>query len=262
MSTTSDFKGKTALITGASQGIGAATAVLLRERGISSLILLDINADALSTLSHELSQGDTPPEIVQCVADISDRKALRASLQPAIDRFGKIDVLVNNAGVSDENEPEEDDIWHRVININLHGTYYVTLEALQAMPEGGRIINVSSVLGRAGYVRNTAYCSSKHALLGFTKGLALDVALRKITVNAVLPGWIDTPMLRRGLQVQAEKSGIEFQQLIRKARKKVPIRRLVESSEVASVICFLASSEAAAITAQSYVIDGGFLCGM
>ncbi|HVK94757.1 MAG TPA: SDR family NAD(P)-dependent oxidoreductase [Noviherbaspirillum sp.] len=256
------FQEKNALITGASQGIGAATARLLRQRGIQSLILLDVAADALDSLIDELRQGEASPRIIRCVADISDRKGLQASLQPAIAELGKIDVLLNNAGIADENEPEQDDIWHRVLNVNLHGTYYVTLEALNVMPDGGRIINVSSVLGRAGYVRNTAYCTSKHALLGFTKSLALDLAMRKITVNAVLPGWVDTPMLRHGLEVQAEKSGADFQQLLRNARKQVPLRRLLESEEVAALIAFLASDEAAGITAQSYVIDGGYTCGM
>jgi NAD(P)-dependent dehydrogenase (short-subunit alcohol dehydrogenase family) len=261
MTMRSSFEGKTALVTGASQGIGAATATMLCNEGISSLILLDINAEALSTLVSDLQRGSDPPEIVQCVADISKRDALRDSLLPAISRFGKVDILVNNAGIADENEPEQEDIWRRVIDVNLHGTYYVTMEALRAMPDGGRIVNVSSVLGRAGHVRNTAYCSSKHALLGFTKGLALDLALRKITVNAVLPGWVDTPMLHQGLQEQANKSGADLQQILRKAKRQVPLRRLVSSDEVAAMICFLASPGAAALTAQSYVVDGGALCG-
>lgn len=255
------FQGKTALVTGAGHGIGAATARLLRQRNIAALVLLDLAPEALDSLATELVQGADAPTVICCTADISDRTALKAALRPALTQLGHIDILVNSAGISTENEPEQDDIWHRVLDVNLHGTYYVTLAALEVMPDGGRIINVSSILGRAGNVRNTAYCTSKHALLGFTKSLALDLALRKITVNAVLPAWIDTPMLRRGLSVQAEMGGTDLNQLLRNARKKVPLRRLLESEEVASLIAFLASDEAAAITAQSHVIDGGFSCG-
>ena len=188
--------------------------------------------------------------------------ALQAALKPAFAQIGHVDILVNSAGIADENDPEQEDIWHRVLNVNLHGTYYATLEALTVMPDGGRIINVSSILGRAGNIRNTAYCTSKHAMLGFTKSLALDVACRKITVNAVLPAWVDTPMLRRGIALQAEKVGTAPEQMLRNARKKIPLHQLIKSAEVASLIAFLASAEAANITAQSFTIDGGFTCGV
>lgn len=256
------FKGKTALITGAAQGIGAATARLLRERGIASLILLDLAADALDGLAAELAEGEAPPRIFRCLVDIADRAALQAALHPILAQCECINLLVNNAGIGDANDIEQDDIWHRVINVNLHGTYYVTLEALKAMPDDGRIINVASVLGRAGAARNTAYCTSKHAVIGLTKSLALDLAPRRITVNAVLPSWVDTPMLNRELTIKAERNGQPLEQVLRNARKQVPLRRLLESVEVASLIAFLASDEAAGITAQSYVIDGGNLCGL
>lgn len=255
------FTGKTALITGAAGGIGSATARLLCERGIASLIVLDICTEALDALCAELAASAQAVQILPCCVDIADRHALREALQPLLNRLEKIDILVNCAGIARENEPEEYEVWQRILDVNLHGTYYVTLEALKRMPDGGRIINVSSVLGRYGRIRNTAYCTSKHALLGFTKSLALDLALRRITVNAVLPGSVDTPMFRHELMVEAAKAGMPAEQLLRTTRKKIPLRRLVESSEVAAIIGFLASDEAAAITAQSYVIDAGTMFG-
>lgn len=253
---------KVALITGAGNGIGAAAARLLSERQVHTLILLDLSAGAIDKLASELQAGGSVTRILCCAADIADRDALRAALKPIIARTGKIDILVNSAGIADENEPEQEEIWRRVLDVNVHGTYYVTLEALEAMPDGGRIVNVASILGRAGNVRNTAYCTSKHAMLGFTKSLALDVASRKITVNAVLPAWVDTPMLRREIAIQADKIGAELDQMMRNARKKIPLRSLVQSEEVASMIGYLVSDAAGSVTAQSFTIDGGFTCGV
>jgi NAD(P)-dependent dehydrogenase (short-subunit alcohol dehydrogenase family) len=256
------FNQKVALVTGAAAGIGAATAKLLCERNIASIILLDIAGDVLQQISNELALINSNTKIFTCVANIADHNAVRAALQPLLARVERIDILVNSAGIADENDPEEMHIWHKVLGVNLHGTYHTTIESLAYMPDGGRIINVSSILGRAGNVRNTAYCTSKHALLGFTKSLALDVAPRKITVNAVLPAWVDTPMLRKEIALNAEKIGVDPEQMLRNAKKKIPLKRLTKSEDVANLIAFLASSEASSITAQSFTIDGGFTCGV
>jgi 3-hydroxybutyrate dehydrogenase len=256
------FNQKTAIVTGAAAGIGAATAKLLCERNIAAIILLDIAADTLQQFADELTQLYPRTQILTCVANIADNNSLRECLQPLLTRLERVDVLVNSAGVADENDPDEIDIWHKVLGVNLHGTYHTTIESLAYMPDGGRIINVSSILGRAGNVRNTAYCTSKHALLGFTKSLALDVAPRKITVNAVLPAWVDTPMLRNEIALNAEKIGVDPEQMLRNAKKKIPLKRLTKSEDVANLILFLASNEASSITAQSFTIDGGFTCGV
>lgn len=257
-----DPEKKSALVSGAGNGIGAATARWLRDKGYGTLVLLDLSPQAVERVAEELRGGDDAPRIFCCTADISRRDALQAALRPVLAEIGRIDLLVNSAGIADENEPEQADIWQRVLDVNLNGTYHVTLEALNAMPDGGRIVNVSSVLGRAGKRRNTAYCTSKHALLGFTKSLALDLAPRRITVNAVLPAWIDTPMLRHEVTLQADSLGLPPEQLLRNARKQIPLRRFLAAREVASLIGFLASDDAAGITAQSYTIDGGFTCGV
>jgi len=256
------FNQKTAIVTGAATGIGAATATLLCERNISALILLDIAGDAVQQFATELKQLYPHTQIYICVANIADNDALGEVLQPLLTQLERIDILINSAGVADENDPEEIHIWHKVIGVNLHGTYHTTIASLAYMPDGGRIINVSSILGRAGNVRNTAYCTSKHALLGFTKSLALDVAPRKITVNAVLPAWVDTPMLQKEIALNAEKIGVDPEQMLRNAKKKIPLKRFTKSEDVAKLIAFLASDEANNITAQSFTIDGGFTCGV
>jgi NAD(P)-dependent dehydrogenase (short-subunit alcohol dehydrogenase family) len=257
-----NFAMKTALITGAATGIGAASARKLCEHHVAALILLDIAAPQLQQLADELASEFPATRVLTCIADIANEQALCSALQPLLQQLERVDILVNSAGVGDENEPEEKHIWHKVLGINLHGTYHTTIAALTFMPNGGRIINVSSILGRAGNVRNTAYCTSKHAILGFSKSLALDLAPRKITVNAVLPGWIDTPMLRREIALNAEKIGADPEQMLRNAKKKIPLKRLTPSEDVANLIAFIASDEASSITAQSFTIDGGFTCGV
>jgi len=255
------MNGKIALVTGAAGGIGRATAEVFAERGAEALVLLDRDAPALEAAAQALRDAAPATAMRTCVADIADRAGLARALRPLLQEAGRVDVLANCAGIAQENEPEDADLWHRILDVNLNGTYHATLEALALMPDGGRIVNVSSILGRYGRIRNTAYCAAKHAILGFTKSLALDLALRRITVNAVLPGSVDTPMFRHELALEAEKVGLPAEQLLRSTRKKVPLRRLVEAREVAQLIAFLASDEAAAITAQSYVIDGGLMMG-
>lgn len=257
-----DFNQKTALVTGAAAGIGAATAELLCARGLQAIVLVDINRDGLLTLAQQLTDEYPDCQVLTCAVDISQRAAIRDGVKPILDQLGALDILVNSAGVADENAPHESDIWHKVLDINLHGTYYVTLEALERMPKASRIINVSSILGRAGNVRNTAYCTSKHALLGFTKSLAMDLASQKITVNAVLPGWVDTPMLRKEIAINAEKIGADPDNMLRTARKKMPMKRFTQAEDVAATIAFLASNAAGNITAQSFTVDGGFTCGV
>jgi ketoreductase len=255
-----DLDGKIALVTGAAQGIGRETALAFADRGVGHLVLLDVARAPLMTLAGELEEKGV--RATCCVVDIRQRKEVRAMLKRDLRELGRLDILVNNAGVSDENDAEDVDGWLRVLDINLNGPFTVTAACLEHLSEGGRIINVSSILGRAGKIRNTAYCASKHGLLGYTKALALELAPRRITVNAILPGWIDTPLLQRELGALAIQMGAEPRQVVRNARKSIPLKRLVEAREAASLIAFLASDQAAAITAQSFTIDGGYTCGM
>ncbi|WP_085633630.1 SDR family NAD(P)-dependent oxidoreductase [Pseudomonas sp. R16(2017)] len=252
---------RTILITGAAKGIGRAVAEAFAADAGNRLILLDLDLPQL--------QGwlDAQPERIRAQvethrADIADLPAMETLFKALGKQVAQVDVLVNSAGICNENEPDDLLNWHRVISVNLNGTFYVTSLCLPLMPDGGRIINMSSILGRAGKVRNTAYCASKHGIVGMTKALALDLASRRITVNAILPAWIDTPMLQGELATQAAMAGLTQEQILRNAKKKLPMRRFIESEEVAAMVSYLASPQAGGVTAQSLVIDGGVGLGM
>jgi 3-hydroxybutyrate dehydrogenase len=248
-----------ALITGAALGIGAAVARRLADDGWA-LLLLDRNGDALGALADECrSRGASTTPLC---AELGPGEHWLPPLKAALGTFGHLDLLVNNAGVADENEPDDVAAWQRVLAINLDAPFRLSAVCLQYLRDGGRIVNIASVLARAGKIRNTAYCASKHGLLGYTKALALDLAPRGITVNAVLPGWVDTPMLQRELGAQAAAVGTPVAQVLRNARRQIPLKRFVQAEEVANLVHYLASPVAAGITAQGLVVDGGYTCGM
>ncbi|WP_085654533.1 MULTISPECIES: SDR family NAD(P)-dependent oxidoreductase [unclassified Pseudomonas] len=252
---------RTILITGAAKGIGRAVAEDFAANGDNNLILLDLDLPQLQGWVDE-QQERINARVETHAANIADLPAMEAFFKQLGSRIKQVDVLVNSAGICNENEPEDLHNWHKVISVNLNGTFYVTSLCLALMPDRGRIINMSSILGRAGKVRNTAYCASKHGIVGMTKALALDLASRQITVNAILPAWIDTPMLQGELATQAAIAGLTQEQIVRNAKKKLPMRRFIQSEEVAAMVRYLASPEAGGVTAQSLVIDGGVGLGM
>ncbi|WP_095051036.1 SDR family NAD(P)-dependent oxidoreductase [Pseudomonas sp. Irchel s3h9] len=252
---------RTILITGAAKGIGRAVAENFAADAGNRLILLDLDLAELQRWVDE-QQEQIKARVETYAANIADLPAMQAFFKTLGSQVEYVDVLVNSAGICNENEPEDLHNWHKVISVNLNGTFYVTSLCLALMPDRGRIINMSSILGRAGKVRNTAYCASKHGIVGMTKALALDLASRQITVNAILPAWIDTPMLQGELATQAAIAGLTQEQIVRNAKKKLPMRRFIQSEEVAAMVRYLASPEAGGVTAQSLVIDGGVGLGM
>ncbi|TMU78817.1 SDR family oxidoreductase [Pseudomonas fluorescens] len=252
---------RTILITGAAKGIGRAVAENFAAEAGNRLILLDLDLAELQRWVDE-QQEQIQARVETHAANIADLPAMQAFFKTLGSQVEYVDVLVNSAGICNENEPEDLHNWHKVISVNLNGTFYVTSLCLTLMPDRGRIINMSSILGRAGKVRNTAYCASKHGIVGMTKALALDLASRQITVNAILPAWIDTPMLQGELATQAAIAGLTQEQIVRNAKKKLPMRRFIQSEEVAAMVRYLASPEAGGVTAQSLVIDGGVGLGM
>jgi NAD(P)-dependent dehydrogenase (short-subunit alcohol dehydrogenase family) len=186
--------------------------------------------------------------------DVSDPGAVRAGIAGVTEQFRAIDALVNAAGIAGSNPLEadsNDDLWRRIIDTNLNGTYYCTKLAYPHIPEGGRIINIGSVLSHKGVADQTAYTAAKHAVLGFTRAFALHAAARRITVNCVCPGWVRTDMARARWQ----DLGIDEET----AAAGTPLGRIAEPAEVASIVCFLASADAGSITGQAFNIDGGLL---
>ena len=191
--------------------------------------------------------------------DVTDERAVMRAIEALRAAADHVDVLVNNAGVGGGEPVAGSDVglWRRTIDTNVVGTYLVTRAVLPMMGAGGRIINLSSVLGRFGVPGYTAYCASKHAVIGFTRALALELAPRAIAVNAVCPGWVETDMAVEGMTLGAQAMGVTYDEFRKRALKAVPIKRIIQPDEVARLVRFLAAAESSAITGQTYNICGG-----
>jgi ketoreductase len=247
------FMDKVAIITGASRGIGLAIAKKLRTDG-ARVALCARSIDALKR--HQSEMGD---QSLAVAMDIRDQKNVEEGIRRIVDRFGKIDIVVNNAGVSGVTPIDGKDtaVWIDIVNTNILGSYYVTRSSVAHMPDGGRVIMISSVLGKFGVPGYTAYCTAKTGLIGFTRALALELAPRKITVNALCPGWVDTEMALSGMKNGAASQGISVEEFRTQAMSRVPLGEMVMPDEVAALVAFLASDAGKNITAQAISICGG-----
>jgi ketoreductase len=193
--------------------------------------------------------------------DVTRKENIQRAIAAVVAQWGAIHVVVNNAGISGLSfiDDPDDARWYEIMNTNLNGMYLVTKEALKRMPNysGGRVINISSVLGKFGVPGYTAYCTTKHGMIGFTRALALEVVDRGITVNTICPGWVDTEMATQGINESAAFKGITPEEFREQAVAGVPIKRFLEASEVAELACYLASDMAQGITGQAINICGG-----
>ncbi|HXV81398.1 MAG TPA: SDR family NAD(P)-dependent oxidoreductase, partial [Candidatus Binatia bacterium] len=193
--------------------------------------------------------------------DLRDKSEVQHAVTKVVADWGAIHILVNNAGISGLNLMDDaDDIkWLDIIDTNLNGMYLITKEVLKHIPDasGGRIINISSVLGKFGVPGYTAYCTTKHGMIGFTRALALEVVGRGITVNTICPGWVDTEMAALGIRETAAIQGITPEEFKAQAIAAVPIRRFLDADEVAELVCYVASEAARGITGQALNICGG-----
>jgi NAD(P)-dependent dehydrogenase (short-subunit alcohol dehydrogenase family) len=192
-------------------------------------------------------------------ADVTRKKALAAAVAKAGKRFGGLDVVVANAGVGGPNgcAVPGPDRWDEVVRTNLDGTFFTVLAALPHLHDGGRIVVVSSVLGRFGVPGYTAYCASKHGLVGLVKALALELAPRRITVNAICPGWVDTDMAKAGMELLAEGTKVSFATARARALAAVPIGRMLQPDEIGATVAWLCSPGAAGVTGQAISHCGG-----
>jgi NAD(P)-dependent dehydrogenase (short-subunit alcohol dehydrogenase family) len=195
------------------------------------------------------------------VCDVTSATSVAEAVAGARRRYGRIDILVNNAGIA-ESAPlarTDEEMWARIMAVNLTGPYRCTREILPEMLERarGRVINIASVAARVGLQYTTAYCASKHGVLGFTRALALEVAARGVTVNAVCPGWVDTDMTTASIARIVEKTGQPADRARRTLEGMSPQGRLIQPEEVAAVALFLASDAAHGITGQAINVDGG-----
>ncbi len=247
---------RVALVTGGGRGIGRAIAralggpdtfVAVAGRTRSQLDSAAIDLERLGGRALAID------------VDVTSEASVAAGVQQLAEAAGHVDVLVNNAGVGGGEPIAGSDVerWRRTIDTNLTGMYLVTRGVVPLMRGGGRIVNIASVLGRFGVPGYTAYCASKHGVIGFTRALALELAPEQITVNALCPGWVDTEMAAEGMRQGAEATGTTFEQFRDSALGAVPIKRIIQPEEVAELVKFLASPGAAAITGQTYNICGG-----
>lgn len=230
---------KVALVTGGTRGIGAAVAARLAADGWRVVVAA--------------RHAPAEPMGTFLACDVADAEQVRATFAIVRERFGRLDALVTAAGIAGANRLDGDDtLWHAIIGSNLHGTYHCCKAAVPLLPDQtGRIVTIASVLGLRGVPDQTAYCAAKHGVVGLTRALALALAPRGITVNALCPGWTDTAMAHS----RFEELGITPED----AAAGVPLGRIVSPLEVADAVAWLLRSETSSMTGHALPLDGGGL---
>jgi 3-oxoacyl-[acyl-carrier protein] reductase len=245
------LKDKVALVTGASQGIGRATSFALAAAG-ATVGVAARNAEKLASLVGEIHAAGG--ETFAVPMDVADAAQIKAGFQQLLEKFGRLDILVNNAAITRDTlalRMKLED-WDAVLRTNLTGAYLCTQQALGTMlrQRSGRIINLASVVAQTGNAGQANYVASKAGLIGLTRAIAVEVASRSITVNAIAPGFIETPMTEP-----------LSQELKDKMKSMIPLGRFGKDNEIASAVVFLASDEAGYITGQVLDVNGGMYMG-
>jgi 3-oxoacyl-[acyl-carrier protein] reductase len=243
------FEGKVAIVTGAAQGIGRAIAETLAQAG-ADIVVADMDPGRAQDAVDAI--GKIGRRAMNVKVNVADWKDVKNMADRVLKEWGKIDILVNNAGITRDGllvRMKEED-WTLVLQVNLNGTFHCTKAVMQSMTKQryGRIVNIASIVGAMGNAGQANYAASKAAVMGFTKTIAREYASRMVTVNAVAPGFIDTPMTQ-GLPAEVKET----------LQKQIPLGRLGQPSDVAEAVRFLASDEAGYITGQVLHVNGGML---
>ena len=254
------LKDRIALITGGGRGIGRAIALAFAREG-AQVAIAARTVEQLASVAGEI-KAECGTEVLHVACDVSDAESVKRMFAGVLERFGRgADILVNNAGIalSAPLVKTEDEFWHRHLAINLTGTFYCTRAALPAMLERGwgRIINIASIAGKTGAPYIAAYTASKHGVLGLTRSVALEVAAKGITVNAICPGYVDTEMTARAVEIITAKTKKSTNEATEVLKRMSPQNRLITSEEVASLARLLATEEGRGINGQAINVDGG-----
>ncbi|ELZ82942.1 short-chain family oxidoreductase [Haloferax elongans ATCC BAA-1513] len=246
------FDNKVAVVTGAGSGIGRATAEAFAREG-ASVVVSDVDIEGgEETVSHIEEAGGQATFVK---TDVTDEDAVAAMVETAVSEYGRLDFACNNAGIGGAQKPTADlsfDEWEQVIDVNLHGVWRSMRHEIPAMldGDGGVVVNMASILGRVGFENASAYVTAKHGLLGLTKTAAMEYAQKGVRVNAVCPGFIDTPLLSEGgLDDPEARKGIEAMH---------PMNRLGDVDEIASAVVWLCSEGASFTTGEALTVDGGY----
>jgi len=240
------FREKVVIVTGAASGIGAATARRFMDEG-AAVVFADRNIDGL----REVTAAQPPDRCMQSRTDVSDRSAVEAMVAATIERFGRLDVLVNNAGIHAAGEPESfsDQQWHDVIKTDLDGVFYGCRCAIPYLiTSRGCVVNTASVSGLGGDWGMSPYNAAKGGVVNLTRALALDLGRHSVRINAVCPSLTRTGIIAEMLKDEA---------LVARFRERIPLGRVCEPEEVAAVIAFLASDDASFMTGANVTVDGG-----
>ena len=243
------------LVTGAGTGIGEAISRQFHAEGYR-VTLLGRRLEPLAALAASLGERSQT-----VTGDVTDRATVASAFATARERFGNIEILVNSAGMAPTAPFHRLDFtdWQRTMDVNVNGVFHCTQIALEAMLSAGwgRIINIASVASLRGFPYVSGYCASKHAVLGLTRAVALEVATQGVTVNAICPGYVDTDIVRAAIAEIVSKTGRTEDEAMEHFTQSNPQGRLIKASEVASAVSWLCSDGGASVTGQAVAIDGG-----
>ena len=245
-----DLSGKVAFVTGGGSGIGEACSLMLAKQG-AAVAVVDLKMEVAQRVADVITaQGG---KAIALVADVADEAQVAKAVTETVSKLGGLNIAVNNAGIGGDQAPTADQSvagWRKVLSINLDGVFYCMRNQIPAMLKsgGGSIVNIASILGQVGFANSSGYVAAKHGVVGLTRASALEYATQGIRVNAVGPGFINTPLL-----------GALPKEALEPIAQMHAVKRLGESDEVAALVTFLASDEASFMTGNYYAVDGGYL---